>query len=84
MKNSDYEKKFETLQTNKRELEEEKLNLQKQLEKKNSELNELSTKFNEKLTKLHNLTSERQILENRLVNYFCQIFLFFGFSIRTN
>jgi DNA repair exonuclease SbcCD ATPase subunit len=66
MKNSDYEKKFETLQTNKRELEEEKLNLQKQLEKKNSELNELSTKFNEKLTKLHNLTSERQILENRL------------------
>ncbi len=69
MKNSDYEKKFESLQTNKRELEEAKLNLQKQLEKKDSELNELSTKFNGKLTELHNLTARKEVFQSQLVNH---------------
>lgn len=68
MKNSDWEKKYENLNSRKRELDEEKGNIQRQMEKKDSEINELNTKLNEKITELKSLQSDKQVLDEQLVN----------------
>ena len=68
MKNSDSEKKYENLNSRKRELEEEKSNIQRQMEKKDSEINDLNTKLNEKITELKSLQSDKQVLDEQLVN----------------
>jgi len=68
MKNSENEKKIDLLTINKRDLEEEKLNIQKQMEKKDSEINDLNAKFNEKIAELESFKSDKQVLEEQLVN----------------
>jgi hypothetical protein len=68
MKNSENEKKIESFNINKRELEDEKLNIQKQMEKKDAEINDLNTKFNEKISELESFKSDKQVLEEQLVN----------------
>lgn len=68
MKNSDADKKFENLNSHKRELEEEKLTIQRQMEKKDSEINDLNTKLNEKKAELDGLKSDKQVLDQQLVN----------------
>ena len=67
MKNSEHEKTIETINSSKRELEDEKLNFQKQLEKKDSEVNELNTKLNEKLAELQSIKTDKEVLETQLV-----------------
>jgi uncharacterized coiled-coil DUF342 family protein len=68
MKNSDSEKKIEGINTRKRELEEEKLNNQRQMEKKDSEINDLNTKLNERTAELQSLKSDKKVLNEQLVN----------------
>ncbi|CAF1175264.1 unnamed protein product [Didymodactylos carnosus] len=69
MKNGDYERKIENINIRKREIEEEKAALQRQLEKKDIETNDLNTRLNQKTAELHSLTSEKQILDNKLRDY---------------
>ncbi len=68
LKNSDSEKKIENINSRKHELEEEKLNIQKQMEKKDSEVNDLNTKLNEKTAELQSLKSDKNVLDEQLVN----------------
>jgi predicted RNase H-like nuclease (RuvC/YqgF family) len=51
----------------KRELEEEKLVVQRQMEKKDSEINDLNTKLNEKLAEIQGLKSDKQVLDQQTV-----------------
>ena len=67
MKNSDADKKFEDLSARKRELEEEKLTIRRQMEKKDSEVNDLNTKLNERKAELESLKSDKQVLDQQLV-----------------
>ena len=69
MKNSDSEKKFENLNLRKRELEEDKVNIQRQMEKKDSEINDLNTKLNEKIAELKTLQTDKKVLDEQLVNF---------------
>jgi len=68
MKNSDADKKYENINSRKRELEEEKLTIQRQMEKKDSEINDLNTKLNEKIAELQSLNSDKKVLDEQLVN----------------
>jgi len=68
LKNSDAEKKIENINSRKHELEEDKLNIQKQMEKKDSEVNDLNTKLNEKTAELQSLKSDKNVLDEQLVN----------------
>ncbi len=68
IKNSDSEKKYENLNSRKRELDEEYLTIQRQMEKKDSEINDLNTKLNEKLAELQSLQSDKKVLDEELVN----------------
>lgn len=68
IKNSDADKKIESLNTRKREIEEEKLTLQRQIEKKDSEINDLNTKINEKLSEIKSLVSDKNVLNDQLVS----------------
>ncbi len=68
MKNSDSEKKYENLNSRKRELEEEKLTIQRQMEKKDSEINDLNTKLNEKIAEVKTLQTDKKVLDEQLVN----------------
>ncbi len=79
IKNSDSEKKYENLNSRKRELDEEHLTIQRQMEKKDSEINDLNTKLNEKLAELQSLQSDKKVVDEELVNqtkYFFFSFLF--------
>jgi len=69
IKNSDSEKKYDNLNSRKRELEEEKLTIQRQMEKKDSEINDLNTKLNEKLAELQSLNSDKKVLDEQLKDY---------------
>ena len=51
-----------------RELEDEKLNIQRQMEKKDSEINDLNTKFNEKLVEVQSLKTDTNVLYEQLVS----------------
>lgn len=53
--------------TRKRELDEEKLTIQRQMEKKDSEINDLNTKLNEKISELQSLKTDKKVLEEQLV-----------------
>jgi peptidoglycan hydrolase CwlO-like protein len=68
LKNSDSEKKYENLNSRKRELEEEKLTIQRQMEKKDSEINDLNTKLNEKIAEVKSLQTDKKVLDEQLVN----------------
>jgi peptidoglycan hydrolase CwlO-like protein len=68
LKNSDSEKKYENLNSRKRELEEEKLTIQRQMEKKDSEINDLNTKLNEKIAEVKTLQTDKKVLDEQLVN----------------
>ncbi len=68
MKNSDSEKKYENLNSRKRELEEEKLTIQRQMEKKDSEINDLNTKLNEKIAEVKSLQTDKKVFDEQLVN----------------
>jgi peptidoglycan hydrolase CwlO-like protein len=68
LKNSDAEKNIENINSRKHELEEDKLNIQKQMEKKDSEVNDLNTKLNEKTAELQSLKSDKNVLDEQLVN----------------
>ncbi|CAF0968348.1 unnamed protein product, partial [Didymodactylos carnosus] len=69
MKNADYEHKIDTINTRKRDLEEEKVSIQRQTEKKDSEINELNIKLNEKLAELQSIKSDKQVLYNQLKEF---------------
>lgn len=56
----------------KRELDEEKLNIQRQMEKKDSEINDLNTKLNEKLAEVRSLKSDKSVLDEQLVSLIIQ------------
>ena len=68
MKNSDSDKKYENLSSRKRELEEEKLTIQKQMEKKDSEINDLNTRLNEKIAELQSMNSDKKVADEQLVS----------------
>jgi peptidoglycan hydrolase CwlO-like protein len=68
LKNSDSEKKYENLNSRKRELEEEKLTIQRQMEKKDSEINDLNTKLNEKIAEVKSLQTDKKVFDEQLVN----------------
>ena len=53
--------------TRKRELDEEKLTIQRQMEKKDSEINDLNTKLNEKISELQSLKTDKKVLEEQMV-----------------
>lgn len=67
IKNSDSAKKLESIDSRKRELEEEKLTIQRQMEKKDSEINDLNTKLNERNAELQSLKSDKTALDEQLV-----------------
>ncbi|CAF0733901.1 unnamed protein product [Rotaria sordida] len=69
IKNSDAEKKLESIISRKRELDEEKLAIQRQMEKKDSEINDLNTKLNEKLAELQSLKTDKNVLDEQLKEY---------------
>jgi predicted nucleic acid-binding Zn-ribbon protein len=70
MKNSDHEKTIDSINTRKHELEQEKVDIQRQMEKKDSEINDLNTKFNEKISEIQSLKSDNKVLGEQLVNKF--------------
>jgi chromosome segregation ATPase len=80
LKNSDSEKKIENINSRKHELEEDKLNIQKQMEKKDSEVNDLNTKLNEKTAELQSLKSDKNVLDEQLVNSIKKTFKFLFYS----
>ncbi len=82
MKNSDSEKKYDNLNVRKRELEEEKANIQRQMEKKDSEINDLNTKLNEKIAEVKSLQSDRKVFDEQLVNLRISLSISFVFVFR--
>lgn len=62
------DKKLENTISRKHELEEDKLNIQRQMEKKDSEINDLNTKLNEKLSEIQSLKSDKTAFEQQVVN----------------
>ncbi len=78
MKNSDSEKKYDNLNSRKRDLEEEKVNIQRQMEKKDSEINDLNTKLNEKIAEVKSLQSDRKVFDEQLVNLISRFFYLFS------
>lgn len=76
LKNSEAEKKIDTLISRKRELEEEKLTVQRQVEKKESEINDINTKLNEKNAEIQGLKSDKQALEQQIVQSNCSVLFF--------
>ncbi|CAM4865600.1 unnamed protein product [Rotaria socialis] len=69
IKNSDVDRKLENMISRKRELEEEKLTIQRQMEKKDSEVNDLNTKLNEKLAEIQSLKTDKNVLDEQLKDY---------------
>jgi peptidoglycan hydrolase CwlO-like protein len=82
LKNSDSEKKYDNLNVRKRELEEEKANIQRQMEKKDSEINDLNTKLNEKIAEVKSLQSDRKVFDEQLVNLRISLSISFVFVFR--
>ncbi|CAF4487729.1 unnamed protein product, partial [Rotaria magnacalcarata] len=69
IKNNDIDKKLENMISRKRELEEETLTIQRQMEKKDSEVNDLNTKLNEKLAEIQSLKTDKNVLDEQLKDY---------------
>jgi len=69
IKNSDAEKKIANINSRKHEIEEEKLTIQRQIEKKDSEINDLNTKLNERTAELQSLRSDKKALDEQLSEY---------------
>ncbi|CAF3478814.1 unnamed protein product [Rotaria sp. Silwood1] len=69
IKNSDSEKKLDNIILRKRELDEEKLTIQRQMEKKDSEINDLNTKLNEKSAEIQSLKTDKNVLDEQIKEY---------------
>ncbi|CAF5113495.1 unnamed protein product, partial [Rotaria sp. Silwood1] len=62
-------KKLDNVILRKRELDEEKLTIQRQMEKKDSEINDLNTKLNEKSAEIQSHKTYKNVLDEQIKEY---------------